>query len=176
MTSTAADRRFPAALAAALAQPFDYDDGDGVDFEPFDAFVSAEETTDWFRAWTGNKEISGDAFRVFGMDGTGGYAAFWLIRPGRELADQPVVFLGSEGETGVVARDLPDFLWVLADGVGPYEAVDHYDAGIESCPNAELVAVAERFAPGRRQPAVTLVGLAREEFPDFDDRIMGLCR
>ena len=46
MTSSADDRRFPAALAAALAHAFDYDDGDGVDFEPFDAFVSAEETTD----------------------------------------------------------------------------------------------------------------------------------
>jgi hypothetical protein len=174
MTSTADDRRFPAALAAALAQPFDYDDG--VDFEPFDAFVSAEETTDWFRAWTGNKEVSGDAFRVFGMDGTGGYAAFWLIRPGRELAEQPVVFLGSEGETGVVARDLSDFLWVLADGVGPMEAVEHYGTGIESRPDAELAAVAERFAPGRRQSATTLTGLAREEFPDFEDRIAELCR
>ncbi|MGW1158618.1 SMI1/KNR4 family protein [Streptomyces sp. NPDC002519] len=176
MTSTDDDRRFPAALAAALAHSFDYDHGNGVDFEPFDAFVSAEETTDWFQAWTGNKEVSGDAFRVFGMDGAGGYAAFWLVRPGSELADQPVVFLGSEGETGVVARDLADFLWILADGVGPREAMDPYDAGIVSRPNADLAAVAEQFAPERRRPAVTLASLAREEFPDFEDRIAELCR
>ncbi|MFE1882099.1 SMI1/KNR4 family protein [Streptomyces diastatochromogenes] len=176
MTSIDDDRRFPVALAAALAQPFEYDDGDGVDFEPFDAFVSAEETTDWFRSWTGNKEVSGDVFRVFGMDGTGGYAAFWLVRPGRELADQPVVFLGSEGETGVVARDLSDLLWILADGVGPLEAIDTYDTGIDSRPNAELTAVAERFAPERRQPAATLIGLAREEFGGFEEEIARLCR
>lgn len=176
MTSPQDDRRFPAALAAALAHEFDYDDGDGVDFEPFGEFVSAEETTDWFRSWTGNKEVSADAFRVFGMDGTGGYAAFWLVRPGRGTADQPVVFLGSEGETGVVARDLPDFLWVLADGVGPLEAVDHYGLGLASRPNGELTAVAEQFAPGRRQPASTLTGLAREEFADFEDLIAQLCR
>ncbi|MDX2590879.1 SMI1/KNR4 family protein [Streptomyces sp. WI03-4A] len=174
-TVTADDRRFPAALAAALALPFDYADGDGVDFEPFDSFVSAEETTDWFRSWTGNKEVGGDGFRVFGMDGTGGYAAFWLVRPDRELAAQPVVFLGSEGETGVVARDLADFLWVLADGVGPQEAIDHYELGLTSRPDAERTALAERSAPGRGRPAEELVRLAREEFADFDDVIMALC-
>lgn len=117
--TTADDRRFPDALAAAMTVPFDYDDGKGVDFEPFPAFLSAKETTDWLRAWTGNGELEGDIFRVFGQDGTGGYAAFWMIRPDRPLADQPVVFLGSEGETGVVARDLGAFLWVLAGGFGP---------------------------------------------------------
>jgi hypothetical protein len=33
-----------------MAVPFDYAGGDGVDFEPFAAFLSAEETTDWFQA------------------------------------------------------------------------------------------------------------------------------
>ena len=41
------DRTFPAALAEAFEIEFDYADGDGVDFEPFDQFESAEETTDW---------------------------------------------------------------------------------------------------------------------------------
>ncbi|OYP16077.1 SMI1/KNR4 family protein [Streptomyces sp. FBKL.4005] len=176
MITTADDRGFPAALAAAFAHPFDYADGDGVDFEPFDAFLSAEETTDWFRAWTGNAEASGDVFRVFGCDGTGGYAAFWLVRPGRDLAEQPVVFLGSEGETGVVARDLADFLWVLADGLGPREAAEARGTGAGSRPDARRTAVAERFAPGRGQPAAVLVARAGEEFPGLDDWAMGLCR
>lgn len=80
-----------------MAVPFDYAGGDGVDFEPFAAFLPTEETTDWFRAWTGDGELNGDDFRVFGRDGSGGFAAFWLVRPNRALADQPVVFLGSEG-------------------------------------------------------------------------------
>ncbi|MEU6588392.1 SMI1/KNR4 family protein [Streptomyces sp. NPDC046881] len=176
MIHTADGRGFPAALTAAFAHPFDYADGDGVDFEPFDAFLSAEETTDWFRAWTGNAEASGDVFRVFGCDGTGGYAAFWLVRPGRELAGQPVVFLGSEGETGVVARDLADFLWVLADGLGPMEAADPHGVRATPRPDPARTAVAERFAPGRRRPAAALVALAREEFPGLEDWVTRLCR
>ncbi|MFZ4297731.1 SMI1/KNR4 family protein [Streptomyces cinereoruber] len=170
------DRQFPAALAAALATSFDYAGGDGVDFEPFTTFLSAEETTDWFRAWAGNGELSGDDFRVFGQDGSGGYAAFWLVRTGLPLADQPVVFLGSEGETGVVARDLAAFLWLLADGFGPWEAATSYEPDWTPRPNSELAAIAERFAPDQRQPAATVIEQAAAEFPDFDDIIMDLCR
>ncbi|MEU4357854.1 SMI1/KNR4 family protein [Streptomyces virginiae] len=170
------DRQFPAALAAAMAVPIDYADGDGIDFEPYEAFLSAEDTTDWFRAWTGNNELDGDAFRVFGQDGTGGYAAFWLVRPGLPAAEQPVVFLGSEGETAVVARDLGDFLWLLADGCGPYEAAAPYGADWTSRPDGALTAVAERFAPDSRRSAGAVIELAAEEFPDFDGTIMELCR
>jgi hypothetical protein len=170
------DRQFPEALAAALARPFDYNEGDGVDFEAFPAFLSAEETTDWFRSWTGNRELDGDAFRVFGQDGSGGYAAFWLVRPHRPLVDQPVVFLGSEGETAVVARDLGSFLWLLAAGYGPGEAATSYDPDWTPQHNQELAAVAERFAADHKQPAAAVIEQAAQEFPDFDDTIMRLCR
>ncbi|MEU1692504.1 SMI1/KNR4 family protein [Streptomyces hirsutus] len=170
------DRQFPAALAAAMAVPFDYAGGDGVDFEPFGAFLSAEETTDWFRAWTGNGELDGDGFRVFGQDGSGGYAAFWLIRPSQPLAHQPAVFLGAEGETGVVARDLGDFLWLLAGGFGPWEAATSYEPDWIPRPNRDLTAIAERFAPGQRRSAADVIELATQEFPEFDDTIMELCR
>ncbi|MFF8651129.1 SMI1/KNR4 family protein [Streptomyces griseoluteus] len=170
------DREFPAALAAALAAPFDYNDGNGVDFEAFPAFLSADETTDWFRAWTGNGELDGDSFHVFGQDGTGGYAAFWLVRPHRPLVDQPVVFLGSEGETGVVARDLGAFLWLLAGGYGPWEAATSYEPDWTPRPNQELAAVAERFAADCKQSAAVIIEQATREFPDFDDTIMELCR
>lgn len=62
--------------------------------------------------------------------------ALWLIHPGAEFVAQPVVFFGSEGDVGVVARDLGDFLWLLADGAGPMEAVE--PGSIRSEPNAEL--------------------------------------
>jgi hypothetical protein len=170
------DRRFPTALAAALAVPFDYDSGEGIDFEPFDAFLCAEDTTDWLRAWTGNDELTGDDFRVFGQNGAGGYAAFWLAGPDRPLADQPVVFMGSEGETGVVAADLADFLWVLAAGFGPFEASTDYHFDWTPHPSPERTAVAERFAPNRRRPAEAVIEQAGQEFPDFDDIVFELCR
>ncbi|MFD3467719.1 SMI1/KNR4 family protein [Streptomyces sp. NPDC058682] len=161
-----------------MAVPFDYAGGDGVDFEPFQAFMSAAETTDWLQAWTGNSELDGTDFRVFGQDRSGGYAAFWMVRPGRPPAEQPVVFLGSEGETGVVARDLGDFLWLLADGFGPCEAATSYEPDRVPRPHRELTAIAERFAPGPepRRTAAVVIELAAEEFPHFDDTVMGLCR
>lgn len=170
------DRQVPAALTAAFAVPFEYNDGGGVDFEPFPAFLTAEDTTDWFRAWTGNPDLSGDAFRVFGQDGSSWYAAFWLIRPDRQLVDQPVVFLGSEGETGVVSRSLGDFLWLLAGGFGPWEAATDHVSEWTPQPNDAFAALARRFAPAREQPAAAVLDQAAHEFPDFHDTMMGLCR
>ncbi|MET9963752.1 SMI1/KNR4 family protein [Streptomyces sp. NPDC006326] len=132
--------------------------------------------TDRLQAWTGNTELTGEEFRVFGQDGTGGYAAFWLVRPQRPLSGQPVVFLGSEGETGVVARDLDDFLWLLADGVGPSEAATSYVPERLPHPDAERVAVAERYAPDRRKPAKAVIEPAGREFPGFDGTVMAFCR
>ncbi|MER5275409.1 hypothetical protein ABT025_06580 [Streptomyces sp. NPDC002809] len=134
------DRRFPFVLAAAMAVRFKCMGEDGVDFEPYESFLSADETTEWFRAWTGNRELNGDDFRVFGQDGTGGYAAFWLVRPCRELAEQPIVFLGSEGETGVVAQEMGAFLWLLADGFGPWEAVASYEPESDLAPPPRPIA------------------------------------
>ncbi|MFF2959412.1 SMI1/KNR4 family protein [Streptomyces sp. NPDC057963] len=172
------DRQFPDALAAAMAVRIECIGEDGVDFEPYEYFLSADETTDWFRAWTGNTEVNGAEFRVFGQDGTGGYAAFWLVRPGRGLAQQPIVFLGSEGETGVVASNLAAFLWLLADGFGPWEAATSDEPEPDWAPqvNRDLAAVAERFAPGHRASAAAIIAQAAHEFPDFEDTIEKHCR
>ncbi|WP_240140088.1 SMI1/KNR4 family protein [Streptomyces sp. MUM 178J] len=172
------DRQFPSPLAAAMTVRFECIGEDGVDFEPYESFLTADETTEWFRAWTGNGELNGDGFRVFGQDGTGGNAALWLVREGRELVEQPVVFLGSEGETGVVACDLGAFLWLLADGFGPWEAATSYEPEPDWAPlvNRDLVAIAEQFAPDCRASAAAIVAQATREFPDFDDTIMKLCR
>ncbi|MGW5973022.1 SMI1/KNR4 family protein [Streptomyces sp. NPDC055186] len=167
-------RRPPPALADVARVEFDHADGDGIDFEPYDAFCSAQETTDWLRQWTGNPELDGDAYRLFGQDGTGGLAAVRYGRPGRPLTEQPVVFMGSEGECGVVAGNLSDFLWVLADGIGPLESV-LYDEP-EARPNPELTGLAERHATTPRRPARDIITEARAEFPTFTDDIDALCR
>jgi hypothetical protein len=172
--TTGDDRLFPPALADVAKVAFDYDDGEGVDFEPYGAFDRAEETTDWLRHWTGNHELDGDAFRVFGQDGSGGRAALWCVRPGRPLAEQPVVFLGSEGERGVVAGNLSDFLWVLADGVGPLEVVEF--ERFEGRPDAAVTALAERHATTPRRTAREVAAAAQAEFPAFSDDIDALCR
>ncbi|MDQ6803588.1 MAG: SMI1/KNR4 family protein [Actinomycetota bacterium] len=119
---------------------------DGADFESFSSFRSRSETTDWLRAWTGNAAVDGDAFRVFGQDVTGGYAAFWLVRNGEPLVAQPIVFFGSEGELGVVASNLSDFLWLLGEGSGPREVVTGEDAS--GPPPRGVEAIVRRHASG----------------------------
>lgn len=166
------DRRFPPALAAVAECAFDYDDG--IDFEPFTEFSSAEETRSWIRAWTGNQQLEGSEFRVFGQDGTGGLAMFWTVREGADLVDQPVVFFGSEGAVGVVARDLAAFLWLLADGLGPMEVVEYADH--DGDPSEELREVAEKFAADRRQSGVDVLADVRREFPDFESTVTAWCR
>ena len=173
---TTEDRTFPAALAALADIEFPYDDEElgSIDYEPYPAFDSEEETTGWVRAWTGNKELDGNAFRVFGQDGTGGLAVCWLVRPGRPLIEQPVVFFGSEGEVGAVATSLGEFLWLLAGGVGPQEAVEF--GSDEGVPHEELRAVAEAHSGiGPRTPAAVLAA-ARAEFPDFAATVASWCR
>ncbi|MEV6942209.1 SMI1/KNR4 family protein [Streptomyces sp. NPDC051172] len=172
--TTGDDRRLPPALAAVAEVEFDYDDGEGIDFEPYEAFDSAEETTDWIRHWTGNHELDGAAYRVFGQDGTGGLAALWCARPGRPLAEQPVVFLGSEGERGVIAGSLSDFLWVLADGLGPMEVIEYEQR--EARPNSTLTELAERHATTPRRTAREIVTEAQAEFPAFCEDLDELCR
>ncbi|WP_406438256.1 SMI1/KNR4 family protein [Streptomyces sp. NBC_01613] len=172
--TTGDDHRFLPALADVARVEFDYDEGEGVDYEPYAAFDSAEETTHWLRQWTGNHEVDGDAYRVFGQDGTGGLAALWCVRPGRPLADQPVVFLGSEGDRGVVAGNLSDFLWVLADGLGPMEVVEHEQ--YEGRPNAALTELAERHAITPRRAVREIVTEAQAEFATFSEDLDKLCR
>jgi hypothetical protein len=168
------DRTFPAALTEAHEIGFDYGDGEGVDFEPYEDFLSEDWTTIWFQAWTGNKSVTGRDFLVFGQDGSGGYTAFWLVRDGQPVTEQPVVFLGSEGETGVVARNLADYLWLLADGTGPYEAATALERA--AVPDPRLVAIAERHAPTARKSASDVTSAAGKEFPDFVRTIESLCR
>ncbi|MFC5286404.1 SMI1/KNR4 family protein [Actinokineospora guangxiensis] len=170
------DRTFPAALAALTRVDFPYDDEElgSIDYEAYQEFDSAEDTTGWLRSWTGNDGLDGAAFRVFGQDGTGGLAAIWLVRPGRPLAEQPVVFFGSEGETGVVAASLGEYLWLLADGVGPMEAVAFGTSlGV---PHAGLRAVAEEHSGIPPRSADAVVEAARAGFPDFSATVESWCR
>ncbi|WP_240742294.1 SMI1/KNR4 family protein [Micromonospora zingiberis] len=166
----------PPPLSEAHEIGFDYRDGDGVDFEPYPNFLDEHETADWWRAWTGNAELDGSEFRVFGQDGTGGLAAFWLVRNGEPIEQQPVVFLGSEGQTAVVAQNLPAYLWLLADGFGPWEAAQYPEHEHQPRPDARRTEIAERRAAAHRRSAGEVITAARDEFPDFEELIDSMCR
>jgi hypothetical protein len=171
---TTFDRALPPLLAEVNAMEYDYADGEGIDFEPYEQFQSAEENADWIHAWTGNEALDGAEYRIFGQDGTGGLAAIWLARDGAPLLDQPIVFFGSEGELGVVAKSFGDYLWILAGGHGPLEAVEY--PGSKRTPTPHFAAFAEKHAPRKKQTVTDVVAAAKTEFPSFAEDFRAKCK
>lgn len=166
-------REFPTLLAELHRLEFDYADGDGIDFEPYDEFLAADQVQHWFQAWTGNAQAACDDFLIFGQDGSGGYAAIWPVRAGKALVDQPIVFFGSEGELAVIAACLSDYVWLLASNLGPYEATAYPNSPRE--PNQGFLAFASHHATTPRRTACEIIAAAQAEFPDFETRIRQLC-
>ena len=166
-------RIFPAALSELHKFEFDYDDGEGIDFEPYEEFTSRKEVEEWFKAWTGNKNAECDDYLIFGQDGTGGYAAIWPICQGKALLDQPIVFFGSEGELGVIASNFSDYLWLLSSNIGPYEAVAYPDD--ERPTNDVFLAFANAHATTSRRKVSEIVEAAQFAFPKFEGSIHALC-
>ena len=163
---------FPSVLAKLHEIEVDEDE---IDFEPYSEFQSLEDTTVWVKAWTNNPALDGTPYRIFGQDGTGGYAGFWLIRKdAASILEQPIVFFGSEGEVGVVARNFADYLWLLADGVGPYEAVGYEN--LEGTPNPAFAAFAKAHAKDAKRSANAVIAAAKSEFPTFEAGIRSLCK
>jgi hypothetical protein len=150
----------PAALAEAHRSGF-FEDHDGYDFEPDDAFSPAAEMLEWWRAWTGDATAGVPPLKVFGRDGSGGLVAFWAKDEGSAIEAQPVVFLGSEGELAVIAADLGGYLWLLANGVGPLETVDGVQREPE--PIEPLVSIARRFTGVGERPVAAVISAARAE-------------
>lgn len=167
------DQTFPALLAELHELDVDFDE-DNIDFEPYQEFLCAEDTASWIRAWTGNDALHGSEYRVFGQDGTGGYAAFWLVRKSKSLLDQPVVFFGSEGELGMVASHFYDYLWLLAGGFGPYEAVESKRHKAKT--HAEFTKFAERHAKSYKKKPQEVIAAAKAEFPKFEADVRALCK
>jgi len=73
-----------------------------------------------------------------------------------------------------VARDLADYLWLMADGFGPCEAVEHPDRARR--PNSALRQIAEQNAPARCRSAHDVIAAAKAEFPTFENTVNELCR
>ncbi|MDG4838637.1 SMI1/KNR4 family protein [Micromonospora sp. WMMD967] len=159
------DRTLPAVLVEAHAAGF-FHEHSGHDFEPYDAFMWSADMVQWWQTWTNDPVAGAPPLRAFGQDGTGGLAAFWLRNPGDPLDHQPVVFLGSDGEYAVIARDLADYLWLLANGVGPLETVDCTERVLK--PIAELTTIAHRHTGSTQRSTAEVIAAARAQFPAFE--------
>ena len=168
------DTSLPAVMSELHRLPFDYANGDGIDFEPFERLLPSAETSAWFQAWTGNSEANGAELRIFGRDGSGGYAAYWLVVADKPILEQPIVFIGSEGEIGVVAATFDEYLWLLAGGIGPYEAVAYPQLDRE--PDPSFTQFAREHSSVSRMPPAQIMAKAREIYPEFRTWMESLCR
>lgn len=167
-------REFPELLKQLHCIEFHYADGDGINFEPYDSFYPENDTAEWIKAWTENEELDGSEYLIFGQDGSGGHAAFWCVRETTDLLQQPIVFFGSEGELGIVAQSFYDYLWLLANGFGPYEAVEY--PSVERSKNQLFLRFAEKHALSHKSSTSEILAKAASEYPDFIETIDALCR
>ncbi|MEU8302575.1 hypothetical protein AB0C84_03360 [Actinomadura sp. NPDC048955] len=169
------DEPVPAALRALKAHQ-DASGLDGLDFETFDRFEP-----DAIASWTGSDDADRE-FRTFGRDGSGGRVAFWRVHEGLPIEQQPVVLFGGEGDIGPVAKDLCDLLYLLAAGVGPFEAAMAFTSGEDiddeaTGPRPEIARIAETHLQRRegRTPQ-TVIEDAENEYADVRDRVDALTR
>jgi len=145
-------------------------DHDYIDFQ-----MHSQRDVTFITGWTQNPGHEAE-FYVFGKDGQGSGVAFWLVSDA-PLAEQPVVYLGSEGEGSVrpVSKNLPDFLELLSVGLGPYEAPDPREAGVPLEPLLGVRAVLNAHFPSHvsRSPDA-IVKEAAQKFGDIEARMMEL--
>ncbi|MND37855.1 hypothetical protein D3C80_285500 [compost metagenome] len=164
--------QFPNLLTKLHQLEFDYADGDGIDFEPYQTFMSQNEANQWLKAWTGNSQADANSLLVFGQDGTGGYAAFWVINQDKNILDQPIVFLGSEGEIGVVAKDFSDYLWLLSQNHGPLESIEYPED--TSKINNNFLNFAKQNSKSISRSVSIIINDAQNSYPNFKDWIEGM--
>jgi hypothetical protein len=69
----------------------------------------------------------------------------------------------SEGELAVIAQNLGDYLWLMANGVGPLQPVDGIDRDPEPIP--PLVDLAQRFTGITTRPLEAIATAADAELP-----------
>ncbi|MBD8088995.1 SMI1/KNR4 family protein [Pseudomonas fluorescens] len=165
MTQATQPLMFPPILAELHKLPFEHKDGDGIDFEPFQDFLDASKVESFLKEWTGNDEIKADNFAVFGRDSFGGLVGFWIIDTEKAVEDQPIIFLGLEGEHMVAANNLDDYLWLLAGNHGAREAHEFIHDHLPHDEN--FTRFAEQHSSSEKRPPSVIV---REAFDTHIDR------
>lgn len=162
-----ADKKFPDVLVD-LEKRVNGGDAGEIDFEMYQSFNEQYKPSDWTR-----DPKSDDEFLSFGMDGTGGQVAIWKNAKA-ELDALPIVFLGSEGEASMLAKDLPSFLSMLAAGVGPYEAATEI---YEGEPSEDLLEwVKETYPKHKASTPEKTVAAAKKAFPKFEEHLQSLVK
>ena len=115
--------------------------GDIFSITEFESNNEELDRSTWFEQWLGGRDYNDEGYRFtsIGQDGTGGQFAIWTRL--RAVEPHPLVFFGSEGGHGVIAKSARDWLLMIAHGVG----VDEY--GPDNGPTAVGPKLNYYFAP-----------------------------
>jgi hypothetical protein len=81
----------------------------GIEYAEFELCDPSESESN-LRAWLGGLPADGSRVMTFAQDGTGSYFGVWLRAEHANPETAPIVFLGSEGETAVLAKDARAFI------------------------------------------------------------------
>jgi hypothetical protein len=151
----------------------------GAEHAEFELRDPAESDGD-ITAWLGALPRDGTRLIVFAQDGTGSLFCLWL-RPGRDDVDSaPVVYLGSEGELGVLGKDPAAFLEFVASGVtydghggcffDPLESDDDEEFAAETMARRAKVAkwVMQRTGKKELRQPDALRAEAEAAYPDLE--------
>lgn len=139
-----------------------------MDFEMYQSFNEQYKPSDW----TSNPKSDEDLW-TFGMDGSGGQVALWRHEPSAKLEDRPVVMLGSEGEVSPIATDLPSFLYLVANGVGPMEVLFDMVNWDDLQASDEILAWVREEWPDRKFPAPKkIVTDAKSKLKHFEKHVL----
>lgn len=175
MTQATHPFAFPDLLTELHKLPFKHRDGDGIDFIPFAEFMANDEVEAFLRPWTGNDDVKGDRLAVFGRVSQGGIVAFWIVSPTLSITDQPVIYLGAEGEHMVIAKNFDDYLWLLAGNHGAHEAFEFVSD--EMLPNPGFTAFAEQYSASPKLSPETVVAEAKTlNVNEFTRWVHTICR
>ncbi len=156
------ERVLPKALVALKATEGSWDE---MDFELYAHLESETETLEWLVPWTGNDKPPSSVLRIFGQDGAGGKVGFFRPSTAGPIEDDAVVYLGSEGELDVIARDLADFFVLVAANLGPMDVRELGDApppgGLRGLP--KVAALLKKHFPQAHPRSVSEALAARKD-------------
>jgi len=153
-------------LPPALVRLCEYSERAGTDTISCD-FALSDSGQEQLERYFGESELP-KSFGVFGVDDSHSFYALWLL-DGRKPTDAPVVYLAGGGYgSGVLAKNMDEFLTLLPAGIRTLGLVDDWEKD-EPCENA----VALRKDLGIEPPADprSIVDAARAEFPDLQSWI-----
>jgi hypothetical protein len=113
--------------------------------------------------WTRNPK-SDETLFSFAKDGVGGQALVWMRS--RDWQDNPVAFLGRDGEIAVIAATFAEFATLVAAGISPYSiASDSLPEAPKKVPTVEKWRV-KHFGKANK-PIAKILERGRALLPKF---------